>query len=367
MGAFPSVPATAHSVAGEPAVNLYQTGPGVVQTSSGPHAGYSWMVAILPFIERLQEYQNLANVSQKFRFPAFQMVGGQSGAGASMGIGCRFNGGGPAATPWWRHFSTIELDEIRCPSFSGEPVAAHNNYNAYSAVNQVNPPNPQPANPWFVVNTNYKAMCATHFACMNQNVPQYSMTRYCEKPNGILIPPDDPSSRGIGIRSIIDGTSKTILLAESKEQRISSWYDGCGAWPVACAAGNLTLNNCTAASAASPLQPVRNTVTPAGSSITMYYWSFDPLANGQTGLNYGPKNDPTKKFLADIAPPIITPGGNAGYANWEWGPSSDHPGVVLHAWADAHVSSIEESVDPVVYVQLVTRAGREPVSDPGQE
>jgi hypothetical protein len=53
--------------------------------------------------------------------------------------------------------------------------------------------------------------------------------------------------------------------------------------------------------------------------------------------------------------------------NWSWGPSSDHPGVVLHAWADAHVSSIEETVDPVLYIQLVSRAGREPASDPGQE
>jgi hypothetical protein len=49
---------------------------------------------------------------------------------------------------------------------------------------------------------------------------------------------------------------------------------------------------------------------------------------------------------------------------WKFGPSSDHSGgVVLHAWGDAHVSSMGEDVDPTIYIQLCTKAGREPATD----
>ncbi len=44
--------------------------------------------------------------------------------------------------------------------------------------------------------------------------------------------------------------------------------------------------------------------------------------------------------------------------------NSTKPRVVLHAWGDAHVTAIPDTTDATVYIQLVTRAGREPVSDP---
>ncbi len=48
-----------------------------------------------------------------------------------------------------------------------------------------------------------------------------------------------------------------------------------------------------------------------------------------------------------------------------WGPSSDHSGgVVLHLACDGSVHAITTDVDPSLYVQLVTRAGREPVTLP---
>ena len=47
-----------------------------------------------------------------------------------------------------------------------------------------------------------------------------------------------------------------------------------------------------------------------------------------------------------------------------FGPSSAHPGTVQHAFGDAHGKSINEDVDPNVYVRLVTRAGSEVVELP---
>jgi hypothetical protein len=328
------------------------------------------MVAILPFIEQSVAYADLANKSQKFRFPAFQMTGGTTGTGiASGGAGNRYNSGGPATNPWWRHFSTIELDEVRCPSFAGEPASSHPNYGAYSS-GVVTTFNPAPPNPWNVVTTNYKAMSATHFACMNPNAPGFTSTPpLAEKPNGIIVPPESDSHKGTGIRSILDGTSKTILLAESKEQKVSSWYDGNASWQVAVPADTLSLTNATnqTAGTGAPAQPIRLIVTPAGSGITTNFWGFANVSTALTALNYGPKTDPSKNYLADNNPPILAPGGGNGYAPWAWGPSSDHSGgVVLHAWADNHVSSIPEDTDPVLYIQLVTRAGREPAADPGQ-
>lgn len=367
-GSIPNVNAT-QPPTGQPGVNLYATPPG--NAGSWPQSGYSWMVALLPFIEQGNQFNDLSAKSQKFRFPAFQMVGGQGGVGASMGVGNRYNAGGPTTKPWWRHFSTIELDEVRCPSFSGESMSPHNNYSPYTSAAQIDAPNPAPSTPWGVVITNYKAMCATHFACMNPNVTNYTNPAYAEKPNGVIVPPESGSSKGTAIRSIVDGTSKTIVLAESKEQKISSWYDGCGAWQVGVPAGNLTLMNATNQNytLVSPLQPYRVSVTPTGSAITTYFWSYNPmmLGNAQTALNFGPKNNQLLKFLNDSAPGIISPTGASGYTNWEWGPSSDHSGgVVLHAWADAHVSSLAQDTDPVLYLHLITRAGREPASDPSQ-
>jgi hypothetical protein len=47
-----------------------------------------------------------------------------------------------------------------------------------------------------------------------------------------------------------------------------------------------------------------------------------------------------------------------------FGPSSAHPGTVQHAYADAHGKSINDDIDPNVYVRICTRAGNEVVEVP---
>ena len=43
----------------------------------------------------------------------------------------------------------------------------------------------------------------------------------------------------------------------------------------------------------------------------------------------------------------------------KWGPSSLHPGVVQHGWGDGRGGAIPDTIDPDVYLHLITRNGRE--------
>jgi prepilin-type N-terminal cleavage/methylation domain-containing protein len=338
------------------------------KTSSGTAAnGYSWMVRLLPFIEQTAAYNNMSQISNRFQFPAMLNAGGYPDPqGTVSGMGLRYNSGGPSNAPWWRHYAAMELDEVRCPSYAGETISDLPAYAIYRSDNM----SFNPAPPSFgVVVTNYKAMTATHMACMtNPNVTGFGSgtPALCEPPNGVIIPPRNAASKGNGVRSLTDGTSKTIMLVESKEQSYSSWYDGSTAWTVAIPPGWRSsvsdLNN-PAESLYKPAQPIKQNVNMgSGSGVqTVVMWTFDTSSGAPvSGLNYGPTNDPMKTFARYYLEQYMND-------DCKWGPSSDHSGgVVLHAWADSHVSGLNEDIDPTLYVHLVTRAGRESASDPNQ-
>ncbi len=351
--------------------NVHSTIPGspTVSGSNDP-AGYGWMVRLLPFMEEVVMYQNMSSISNKFSFPAFAMRGGV-GAGTSNGPGLCYSAGGTnAAMPWWRHFSTVDLDQVRCPSFAGDPNSTYNQYVQYlSSSTQVNSPNPPPSQPWSTVITNYKALAATHLACM-QNPLVFNPSQNAEYPNGVIIPANDMNQLkqgGVAIRSVVDGTSKTLVLAESKEQIFSSWYDGTTSWVTAIPLGrNGSLYGTTYSNVSAP-QPQKLQVQMQGTGIVTNFWQFPLGVTGISALNYGPKIDPNQTYnsygqtwsTTSQTVWIQTPN------NWEWGPSSDHSGgIVLHAWGDAHVSGISEQTDPTLYMWLTTRAGRESASDP---
>jgi prepilin-type N-terminal cleavage/methylation domain-containing protein len=335
-------------------------GAGAAYPANNLQAGYSWFTKILPMLEETVAYNNMSQASKKFSFPAFALTGGPNITGCAAGCGVRYNGGTLTGTPWYRHFSTIDLDQVRCPSFSGDAPSTHSGYNSTTTASQPDPPtgNNVPSTPWATVTTNYKAMSATHFGCMavpttgGQRVTLKGTTPpQAEDPNGIIVPPETPQSQGTAIRQIIDGLSKTIVVVESKEQQYSSWFDGMTSWVVAVP---LT----SASGFTTPNQPKKITAVVGG--VTTQYWQFDPAGGTpQTALNYG--REPNVNFCT--ASPWNAAGGSI--TQWKYGPSSDHSGgVVLHAWGDAHVSSMGEDVDPTIYIQLVTKAGREPATDP---
>jgi hypothetical protein len=366
----------------DPPPNVWGTVPGnAIYSQNNNCAGYGWFVRLLPFMEENVMYQNISAASKKFAYPAFAMKGGV-GKGTASGPGVRYiaPGGQQQNTPWWRHFSTVDLDQVRCPSFSGDTPSALSYYKPYSSGTQVDPPkNPEPPEPWQVVTTNYKAMSGTHLACMqNPSLITAGQSMTAEQPNGIIIPARDKVSLaqgGISMRGIPDGSSKTIAVVESKEQFYSSWYDGTTSWVAACAVGTGGIYNTTDADGRAPIQPQRifmmSTSTVGGTPTN--FWSF-PATGGtpKHGINFGPKVDPQTKYYAPMNDKFTQGAANGAWGEnastivgWEWGPSSDHTGgIVLHCWGDAHVSGLNEDIDPTTYIRLVTRAGREPGGDP---
>ncbi len=344
--------------------NVWNTTPGNVSYSGANGvAGYSWMVRLLPALEEGVTYTNLSNMSKRFAYPAFSVTGG-TGTGTAKGPGLRFQQGGTNNLPWLRHFSTIDLDQIRCPSFAGDSLATATFPGWNQCQSTMMPDNSNltsgggngPAAPWGVTITNYKAMAATHMGCMQDPGLLGMNPMFAELPNGVIVPPATNSSTGTAIRSIIDGTSKTIVIVESKEQRYSSWYDGTASWVTAIPLGSAPLTN-QSPQQQQPAQPYR-TMPAATAADKTYFWRM--VDGSVTALNYGPKVV-GQNFYTIGTPPLKS----GVFTEWGWGPSSDHSGgIVLHAFGDAHVQGIEESIDPTLYIQLCTKAGKEPASVP---
>jgi hypothetical protein len=130
------------------------------------------------------------------------------------------------------------------------------------------------------------------------------------------------------------------LVCESREELLSSWYSGnasyvVAAWPSDGAAGK------------QPKGAQANATAP-------WYWTC--VSPCDHALNKGdPKADTTtvatKWYMAAAVNPHT--------GNRNWGPSSRHPGVVIHGFGDGHTEGINDTIDPTVYLQTVTRAGRE--------
>lgn len=339
--------------------NVWGTVPGnTTWSASNGIAGYSWLVRLLPALEESVTYNNMSNASKRFAYPAFAMSGG-SATGTTMGPGLRYQAGGTAAMPFWRHFSTIELDQVKCPSFAGDPYTtkvftANAGWDLTRSDNMSYPdqrmgaPGWPPSPSWNVAITNYKAMAATHFECM-QNPANFTPARmlYQEYPNGVIVPQQTTSSSGTQIKAITDGTSKTIVVAETKEEVYSSWYDGTASWVVAIPLTQGTLTSPI------PIQPIK--VQISSGNIMTNFWQVPP--GGESALNYGP---PRLVFFN-----TSSTGLSGGFTQWKFGPSSAHSGgIVLHAFADAHVQGIDDTTDPSIYVHLSTKKGGEPDAVP---
>ncbi len=233
----------------------------------------------------------------------------------------------------------VTLDEVACPSFGG---------NNYSSVGPIGSPQSTLQSGYQAVTTapalgvgitNYVALTATTIGCMGVT----TATSTLDPPNGVIVPSlSGQPPYGLNMKSVLDGTSKTLIVCETKEQCVNSWYDGTVAWTVA-------YNPNASVGAAKSITPPTTGFWQAGSG-------------GTTAINVGPR-PATPTTMYQTSP------GAAGCPTWtgpwQWGPSSDHSGgVVIHLACDASVHSITEDIDPSLYMQLVTRAGGEPVVIP---
>ena len=289
-------------------------------TAPGPNqAGWSWMVRILPYLAQTNTYWAISEES----------------AGFSVSTGpftpSIYNGNTTC-----QHTSCVILPYLICPDWGGN---ANTHGNTTIDVTGGNPPTgaPEYANvdsslpgagnqsyKGMVAPTNYKAVVGTHLTNQYGNLAPLE--------NGAMLL---TARVGSTIASFTDGTSKTIMVAETKECGYASWYDGTLNWVVT--------NN-------------PNAATPPGAAGTP---DQPPWVNAQSGINVGfdPAIAGSKPWLKSsmVSNPIR--------GNVNWGPSSDHAGgIVMHVFGDDHVSPITSAIDPQIYLDLTTRAGGEAVN-----
>ncbi len=301
--------------------------------------GYSWIVQILPFMEESVMYdkitQSVGSGSPPTRYGKLQDAAFAKGAaGATQQPGSAANTTNP-------YIWATKVPGLVCPSFPGEddqPVA-----NFGSAL---------PASPdgtGKVGSGNYVALASTHYLAAPANNLASGLPSTAGNPattgctgaycgNGGLPFPGLVGAviqkKGLGFQSLSDGTSKVALISETREESRSSWYSGLasyavGAWPQGTA--------------------------PTGSNIANQTTIFWTCPSGcDTALNKGDTKGTTTKYYekTDIH------GGGSPVVR-VWGPSSRHPSIVIHGYADGHSTSVNDNVNADVYLHMITRNGRE--------
>lgn len=126
-----------------------------------------------------------------------------------------------------------------------------------------------------------------------------------QEPNGSIFP-----KARIKLSDIKDGLTNTVLIAETREPNASVWIDG----------------------------------GTAAMASRRYDESNAPSYAGyENALNYRPY------YVA-----------NGSGIDAEWGPSSEHPGGVMHLFGDGSVRLLLVNLNTRVYDAYVTRAGSEP-------
>lgn len=302
---------------------------------STARAGYSWIFHVLPYMEEGNLYNNVSTNTSKFQSGPFS-VGTPTG-GAYSGQ----NGTGA-------HASTVVISPLVCPSFGGGTTVngdAHASANFSTAVGTaayvaIPTAGGKPAI------TNYKAMAGTHIDTAAS--PQMPATG--QGAGGMQLPPDGTLSTsewltsrpGFPVSAITDGMSKTVLIAETREQGFSSWIDGTACWVVAY----------------SPTLATTSSPNPAVPILVGGNWRQTNAANGAlitaTALSLQPSD--TVKYL----PVANFPTSRLATNGMAWGPSSQHQGgITLHAFGDTHVAQVTSDIDANVYLSICSRSGGE--------
>jgi prepilin-type N-terminal cleavage/methylation domain-containing protein len=211
--------------------------------------------------------------------------------------------------------------------------------------------------------TNYKAMCATHIESLGvawetqlgQGSPLYppgasSLPNLSSiHPDGAIYPGSKTKLSGFGK----DGSAHTILCTETIDDYWGVWTFG----REVCLVGLPTQEvGSTGTSGYAVTSFVRQTAD--GTQLPFY-------APAGFTAKYGDEASPTerayKPYIAfDFA--LSEPGQYVGCDQQynKYGPSSGHPGVVNHLFADGSVRSIAKDEDATTYMFLITRNGGDP-------
>ena len=352
-GAFPlasTAPLMASSTAGVQYGTL-GTAVGAAKASQQGD-GYSWVTQLLPFMEEAPLYNKLADAlsSNKLQLAAY----------VSTSTNARVQNPGTAAGPTNPYIWEAQLPTMVCASFPGDSeVSSFSNPITLMPTSQ---------NGRIAAGT-YIAIAATHYitggggklattavltgdtSCNNPNGGAYCGNGAIPFPGatgtgaGLRV-----TAKGHGMRSLSDGSSKTVMVGESREEVLTSWYNALTSYGVA-------------------LWPQFPSSTPTlittvGANQGAWTCGTTTLTCG-TSLNQGETREGatfTVKYYQGT-----TGGANGGNPHStqfrKWGPSSNHSGVVQHAFADGHAKSLAQDISPDTYMWLVTKNGREVIKE----
>lgn len=250
--------------------------------------------------------------------------------------------------------------------------------------------------------SNYKVMAATHHESYFQATPlgvnQLTMSPYVPlypinpvPTNDVIlsIHPDGacyPGSK-LTFTNFKDGTSHTILLVETKEQYVARWTFG---WEMA-VVGLPTPAMAQSAYGSGSFGTPPDAVYFSNAWGQRKYWHPWGFTGGYGEESTLPRN--FKTFLSHpsedvwlwqwpyLAYPYQDGGGESMpnlngtgtvtaplytvYAQEQYGPSSDHPGVVNHVMVDGSARPFNTNIDVAMYMFLITRNAGDPNPDVG--
>jgi prepilin-type N-terminal cleavage/methylation domain-containing protein len=295
--------------------------PGAVTGATQP--GYSWITHCLPYMEEVGLYNAIATRSTttaggKFALSPFDAQVQNVTSGTD------------------RRAFQINIGPLKCPTFAGDGNAETTVSGPSAGLSYAPAYNTYASAGVNVALSNYKANAGTHVltgtTLANNGAMSYPTT------SGTVSRPN-----GISMGSLADGTSKTVLVAESRERGYSSWIDGSTSWVVASNLAGTTVAYGNGKWNLGTTPVAMATASAAGVGLNY------PAAAASPG--------PAAQFLSSSA---WTPYSGYGMAH---GASSDHSGgIVLHVFGDGHVSQITNDIDPTVFMSLYSRASGEPVN-----
>ena len=225
-----------------------------------------------------------------------------------------------------------EVSAFVCPSYSGPKFQ-----------------NPEDTPPTGAL-TQYKGMGATHAGSLQNCIPGAGSPKYQgSHPDGVLYP-------GVAhkIGALTDGTSNTVMAAETIEESAAIW----------CLGQTATLVGLPDTVAYNNTHGQGPFFTPAGSGA--YNGKYDEegvmgLVPTWVGWDY---EQPPRGDGPYVPAPFETAGQTWGTAaQLPAGVSSEHPQVVNHLWGDGTVHSVNKELDAALYMFIITRTG----GDPGSE
>jgi hypothetical protein len=284
-------------------------------------AGFSWLAISLPYMEEAAIYNAMRDSSEKLTKSPF-------------GEAVRIAPGGDAV-------ASKQIEAFRCPAFAGKPTVdvEKSDYSPGDAAG--GPP----------AITNYFASSSTHLIARDGGWYLGENADLALQGNGALplfnekiLANGWTRARGTTHAALSrDGTSMTIMFSEGREQAYAAWIDGQVAWTVAAWPGNPDLPEPIADPAKPEILPALGWKKPAANTVGIAKQRF-----GATAADAG----------------VYLPAAHwTGSKDRTFGRSGNHPGVVGHAYGDAHCRLLDENIDPVVYLHLTTRTGSEVIPE----